>query len=157
MYFFLYILELIVANPMPLGLAKLPKTLTKTLPTGSVAALLATLNADSRPQRRSEAATGSNATAPSSLPHCLPPCAPMNCCAPTSVTFDAAMTGPSSTFAARAELITPEIKRRNRPWLWDRHRAASAAMSGEVVACLHVLDPARMGRFPPQQLAGPVI
>jgi integrase len=36
------------------GLAKLPKTLTKTLPTGSVAALLATLNADSRPQRSSD-------------------------------------------------------------------------------------------------------
>src|SRR5258707_11936326 len=52
---FLYTSELIVANPMPLvGRPKLPKTLPKALPTGSVAALLATLNADAQPQRRSD-------------------------------------------------------------------------------------------------------
>jgi site-specific recombinase XerC len=49
---FLYTSELIVANPMPLvGRPKSPKTLPKALPAGSVAALLATLNADPRPQR----------------------------------------------------------------------------------------------------------
>jgi site-specific recombinase XerD len=52
---FLYTSELIVANPMPLvGRPKMPKTLPKALPTGSVAALLATLNADPQPQRRSD-------------------------------------------------------------------------------------------------------
>jgi integrase/recombinase XerC len=55
---FLYTSELIAANPMPLvGRPKLAKTLPKALPTGSVAALLATLNADPQPQRRSDAAT----------------------------------------------------------------------------------------------------
>ena len=55
---FLYTSELIVANPMPLvGRPKLPKTLPKALPTGSVATLLATLNADLQPRRRSDAAT----------------------------------------------------------------------------------------------------
>jgi integrase/recombinase XerC len=52
---FLYTSELIAANPMPLvGRPKLPKTLPKALPTRSVAALLATLNADPQPQRRSD-------------------------------------------------------------------------------------------------------
>ena len=47
---FLYTSELIVANPMPLvGRPKLPKTLPKALPTGSVAALLGILNTDSEP------------------------------------------------------------------------------------------------------------
>jgi site-specific recombinase XerC len=52
---FLYTSELIVANPMPLvGRPKAPKTLPKALPTGSVAALLGTLNTDSQPRRRSD-------------------------------------------------------------------------------------------------------
>jgi len=52
---FLYTSELIVANPMPLvGRPKPPKTLPKALPTGSVTALLATLNADPQPRRRSD-------------------------------------------------------------------------------------------------------
>jgi site-specific recombinase XerD len=52
---FRYTSELIAANPMPLvGRPKLPKTLPKALPTRSVAALLATLNADPQPQRRSD-------------------------------------------------------------------------------------------------------
>jgi integrase/recombinase XerC len=52
---FLYISGLIAANPMPLvGRSKLPKTLPKALPTGSVAALLAALNADPQPRRRSD-------------------------------------------------------------------------------------------------------
>jgi integrase/recombinase XerC len=52
---FLYTSELIVANPMPLvGRPKLPKTLPKALPTGSVAALLGTLKTDSEPRRRSD-------------------------------------------------------------------------------------------------------
>jgi integrase/recombinase XerC len=47
---FLYTAELIAANPMPLvGRPKLPKTLPKALPTGSVAALLGILNTDSEP------------------------------------------------------------------------------------------------------------
>jgi site-specific recombinase XerD len=51
----LYTSELIVANPMPLvGRPKLPKTLPKALPTGSVAALVATLNADPQPRRRGD-------------------------------------------------------------------------------------------------------
>jgi site-specific recombinase XerC len=52
---FLYTSELVAANPMPLvGRPKLPKTLPKALPTGSVAALLATVNADPQPRRRSD-------------------------------------------------------------------------------------------------------
>src|SRR5467141_742698 len=52
---FLYTSELIVANPMPLvGRPKLAKTLPKALPTDSVAALLATHNADAQPRRRSD-------------------------------------------------------------------------------------------------------
>jgi site-specific recombinase XerC len=52
---FLYTSELIVANPMPLvGRPKLPKTLPKALPTGSVAALLGILNTDSELRRRSD-------------------------------------------------------------------------------------------------------
>jgi site-specific recombinase XerD len=52
---FLYTAELIVANPMPMvGRPKLAKTLPKALPTGSVAALLATLDADPEPRRRSD-------------------------------------------------------------------------------------------------------
>ena len=97
---FLYTSELIAANPMPLvGRPKIAKTLPKALPTDSVAALLATLNAD--PQRRRRAATGSNVIAHSSSPRCWPGCAPMNCCAPTSVTFAVPTTALSSTFAAR--------------------------------------------------------
>jgi site-specific recombinase XerC len=52
---FLYTSKLVAANPMPL--VGRPKTLPKALPAGSVAALLATLNADPQPQRRSDAAT----------------------------------------------------------------------------------------------------
>jgi integrase/recombinase XerC len=52
---FLFTSELIVANPMPLvGRPKLAKTLPKALPTNSVAALLATLNTDPQPRRRSD-------------------------------------------------------------------------------------------------------
>jgi integrase/recombinase XerC len=52
---FLYTSELIGANPMPLvGRPKPAKTLPKALPTESVAALLAALNADSQPWRRSD-------------------------------------------------------------------------------------------------------
>ena len=52
---FLYTSELIAANPMPLvGRPKLAKTLPKALPTDSVAALLATLNTDPQPRRRSD-------------------------------------------------------------------------------------------------------
>src|SRR5258707_12442495 len=52
---FLYTAELIAANPMPLvGRPKLAKTLPKALPTNSVAALLATLNTDPQPRRRSD-------------------------------------------------------------------------------------------------------
>ena len=52
---FLYTSELIAANPMPLvGRPKLAKALPKALPTDSVAALLATLNTDPQPRRRSD-------------------------------------------------------------------------------------------------------
>jgi integrase/recombinase XerC len=52
---FLYTSELIAANPMPLvGRPKLAGTLLKALPTDSVAALLANLNADPQPRRRSD-------------------------------------------------------------------------------------------------------
>ena len=52
---FLYTAELIAANPMPMvGRPKLAKTLPKALPTDSVAALLAALNADPQPRRRSD-------------------------------------------------------------------------------------------------------
>jgi hypothetical protein len=39
----------------------------------------------------------------------------------------------------------------------QQHAPASAAMSGEVVAGLHVLHPAWMSRLPPEQLAGSVV
>ena len=52
---FLYTAELIAANPMPMvGRPKLAKTLPKALPTDSVAALLAALNADPQPRRRND-------------------------------------------------------------------------------------------------------
>jgi site-specific recombinase XerD len=52
---FLYTSELIAANPMQLvGRPKLAKTLPKALPAGSVAALLAKLNTDPQPRRRSD-------------------------------------------------------------------------------------------------------
>ncbi len=52
---FLCTSELIAANPMPLvGRPKLAKTLPKALPTDSVAALLAALNTDPQPRRRSD-------------------------------------------------------------------------------------------------------
>jgi site-specific recombinase XerD len=52
---FLHTSELIAANPMPLvGRPKRAKTLPKALPTDSVAALLANLNADPQPRRRSD-------------------------------------------------------------------------------------------------------
>src|SRR6202048_3994984 len=52
---FLYTSELIAANPMPLvGRPKLAKTLPKALPTDSVTALLATLNEDPQPRRRTD-------------------------------------------------------------------------------------------------------
>ena len=52
---YLYTSELIRANPMPLvGRPKLAKTLPKALPTDSVTALLATLNSDPQPRRRSD-------------------------------------------------------------------------------------------------------
>jgi site-specific recombinase XerD len=52
---FLYTAELIVANPMPMvGRPKLAKTLPKALPADAVAALLATLDADPEPRRRSD-------------------------------------------------------------------------------------------------------
>jgi site-specific recombinase XerD len=52
---FLYTSELIAANPMQLlGRPKLAKTLSKVLPAGSVAALLAKLNTDPQPRRRSD-------------------------------------------------------------------------------------------------------
>ena len=52
---FLYTSELIAANPMPLvGRPKLPKTLPKALPTGSVTALLETLNEDPQRPRRTD-------------------------------------------------------------------------------------------------------
>jgi site-specific recombinase XerC len=52
---FLYTAELIAANPMPLvGRPKLAKTLPKALPTDSVIALLATLNEDPQPRRRTD-------------------------------------------------------------------------------------------------------
>ena len=52
---FLYTAELIGANPMLLvGRPKLAKTLPKALPTDSVVALLAALEADPQPRRRSD-------------------------------------------------------------------------------------------------------
>ncbi|MDN4517107.1 tyrosine-type recombinase/integrase [Mycolicibacterium austroafricanum] len=52
---FLYTAELIGANPMPLvGRPKLAKILPKALPTDSVVALLAALEADPQPRRRSD-------------------------------------------------------------------------------------------------------
>ena len=52
---FLYTSELIAANPMPLvGRPKLAKTLPKALPADSVAALLAALNSDPEPRRRTD-------------------------------------------------------------------------------------------------------
>jgi integrase len=52
---FLYTSELIAANPMPLvGRPKFAKTLPKALPGDSVAALLAALDSDPEPWRRSE-------------------------------------------------------------------------------------------------------
>lgn len=52
---FLYTSELIAANPMPLvGRPKLAKTLPKALPTGSVTALLATLESTPERRRRSD-------------------------------------------------------------------------------------------------------
>ena len=52
---YLYTAELIAANPMPMvGRPKLAKTLPKALPTDSVTALLAALNADPQPRRRSD-------------------------------------------------------------------------------------------------------
>ena len=52
---FLYTSELIAANPMQLvGRPKLAKMLPKALPAGSVAALLAKLNTDPQPRRRSD-------------------------------------------------------------------------------------------------------
>jgi site-specific recombinase XerD len=52
---FLYTSELIPANPMSLvGRPKLAKTLPKALPTDSVAVLLAALNEDPQPRRRSD-------------------------------------------------------------------------------------------------------
>ena len=52
---FLYTSELIPANPMPsVGRPKLAKTLPKALLDDSVAALLAALNSDPEPRRRSE-------------------------------------------------------------------------------------------------------
>jgi integrase len=52
---FLFTSELIAANPMPLvGRPKIAKTLPKALPTGSVTALLAALNEDPQPRRRSD-------------------------------------------------------------------------------------------------------
>ena len=52
---FFYTSELIVANPMPLvGRPKLAKTLPKAPPTESVAALVAALNRDPQPRRRSD-------------------------------------------------------------------------------------------------------
>jgi integrase len=52
---FLYTSELIAANPMQLvGRPKLAKTLPKVLPAGLVAALLAKLNTDPQPRRRSD-------------------------------------------------------------------------------------------------------
>jgi integrase len=52
---FLYTAELIAANPMPLvGRPKLAKTLPKALATDAVAALLAALNEDPHPRRRSD-------------------------------------------------------------------------------------------------------
>jgi hypothetical protein len=85
LYTYLYTAELIAANPMPMvGRPKLAKTLPKALPADAVAALLR----PSMPTRcRGDAPTGSNATAPSSSPPCWLDCAPINWCAPTSVTF----------------------------------------------------------------------
>ena len=52
---FLYTAELIASNPMPMvGRPKLAKTLPKALPADSVAALLAALNADPEPRRRTD-------------------------------------------------------------------------------------------------------
>ena len=52
---FLYTAELIAANPMPMvGRPKLAKTLPKALPADSVAALLAALDADPEPRRRTD-------------------------------------------------------------------------------------------------------
>ena len=52
---FLYTAQLIPANPMSLvGRPKLAKTLPKALPTGLVAALLAGINSDAEPRRRTD-------------------------------------------------------------------------------------------------------
>jgi site-specific recombinase XerD len=52
---YLYTTELIVANPMPMvGRLKLAKMLPEALQPDSVAALLAALNADPQPRRRSD-------------------------------------------------------------------------------------------------------
>jgi integrase len=52
---FLYTSEFIAANPMPLvGRPNLAKTLPKSLPTATVIALLAALDADPEPRRRSD-------------------------------------------------------------------------------------------------------
>jgi site-specific recombinase XerD len=54
-YTYLYTTELIAANPMPMvGRLKLAKMLPKALQPDSVAALLAALNADPQPRRRSD-------------------------------------------------------------------------------------------------------